>query len=163
MNEVARLKGKKLRNANYAWCRSLGLEVVLARYLMFRSHDYVRGVLFEVDSEERERVFNHIRQQAQVYTERSERKRMSPEALPIRRARRAHLRAMHLDQFRARATLKHAVRTGRVTREPCQVCGDAKSEGHHDDYSKPLDVEWLCRRHHVEVERNTIQRAGVTP
>jgi hypothetical protein len=41
-----------------------------------------------------------------------------------------------------------AVRSGRLVRKPCEVCGEPKSEGHHEDYHKPLEVVWLCRRHH---------------
>jgi hypothetical protein len=42
-----------------------------------------------------------------------------------------------------------AIREGALTRKTCEVCGDPKSEGHHEDYSKPLDVVWLCRWHHT--------------
>jgi hypothetical protein len=31
--------------------------------------------------------------------------------------------------------------------QPCKVCGD-KAQAHHHDYSKPLEVEWLCQKHH---------------
>lgn len=41
--------------------------------------------------------------------------------------------------------------TRALERKPCEVCGAAKAEAHHDDYSKPLDVRWLCKRHHAEV------------
>ena len=46
--------------------------------------------------------------------------------------------------------LNNAVRDGRVTKTPCMVCGDLKVEGHHADYSAPLDVVWLCKLHHTQ-------------
>ena len=50
----------------------------------------------------------------------------------------------------ARNAISNAIREGRLQRKPCEVCGAAKSEGHHPDYSKPLEVMWLCRTHHLE-------------
>ena len=43
-----------------------------------------------------------------------------------------------------------AIRNGELIKEPCEVCGSIKSEPHHDDYSKPLSVRWLCRKHHIK-------------
>ncbi len=50
------------------------------------------------------------------------------------------------------ASLKvgNAIRTGRLARQPCEVCGNAPAQGHHDDYGKPLVVRWLCTTHHAE-------------
>lgn len=42
---------------------------------------------------------------------------------------------------------------GRLKRSPCVICGDPQAEMHHPDYSKPLDIRWLCRRHHRELHR----------
>jgi hypothetical protein len=36
-----------------------------------------------------------------------------------------------------------------MTRPPCRVCGNPKTDAHHDDYTKPLEVDWLCRLHHI--------------
>lgn len=52
---------------------------------------------------------------------------------------------------RARLALTSAVHSGKIKRRPCEVCGDPKSHGHHEDYSKPLEVKWLCRNHHQEI------------
>lgn len=43
-----------------------------------------------------------------------------------------------------------AINRGELEQKPCEVCGKEKAEGHHDDYSKPLDVIWLCSKHHAE-------------
>jgi len=46
-----------------------------------------------------------------------------------------------------------AIRKGILKREPCQVCGETNVHAHHHDYSKPLDVIWLCKTHHEEIHR----------
>jgi ribosomal protein S27AE len=51
----------------------------------------------------------------------------------------------------AHAKVAVAIQTGRLTRKPCEVCGAKSVEAHHDDYSKPLNVRWLCKTHHMEV------------
>lgn len=40
--------------------------------------------------------------------------------------------------------------TGRIAKEPCEICGGEPADAHHDDYAKPLSVRWLCRVHHAE-------------
>lgn len=51
-------------------------------------------------------------------------------------------------KFNAVSALGNAVRSGRVVKNPCIKCGDEKVQGHHFDYNKPLDVIWLCMKHH---------------
>jgi hypothetical protein len=53
----------------------------------------------------------------------------------------------------ARAAVIRAVRSGAMVRLPCERCGSTPSHGHHDDYSRPLDVRWLCAQHHADYHR----------
>lgn len=57
-------------------------------------------------------------------------------------------------KVKARCDLNHAVRDGKVSKEPCKICGSNKSEAHHQDYNKPLEVIWLCFNHHREFHKN---------
>lgn len=65
---------------------------------------------------------------------------------------RRRARAKAPEKERARSRLAYAVRRGYVARQPC-ACGAPIAEAHHDDYSKPLDVRWLCRACHVAEHR----------
>jgi hypothetical protein len=52
------------------------------------------------------------------------------------------------EAYRAHYLVTNAVRDGRLKKLPCLFCGDEKVHGHHRDYSKPLDVIWLCPKCH---------------
>lgn len=66
----------------------------------------------------------------------------------------AYLRRLSVEEnaqhVKARELLNTAVSTGRIQRpDACEGCGrEASVNGHHHDYSKPYDVEWLCTTCH---------------
>ena len=55
------------------------------------------------------------------------------------------------DRMRVKDALRYAIRTGKVVKLPCQECGVQEVEAHHPDYSRPLDVVWLCKEHHMGI------------
>lgn len=57
------------------------------------------------------------------------------------------------EKIDCRRRTRTAISNGTVVKLPCEVCGATKVEAHHDDYNKPLDVKWLCRKHHVELHK----------
>ena len=45
----------------------------------------------------------------------------------------------------ARCATTRAIKKGLLTKMPCEVCGSEKRiQAHHTDYSKPLEIVWLC-------------------
>jgi hypothetical protein len=73
---------------------------------------------------------------------------------PANIANRARIpRKVDTAKTRARNAAQARVRRGKVQRQPCEVCGAVEVEMHHEDYDKPLEVRWLCRKHHRELHR----------
>ena len=54
---------------------------------------------------------------------------------------------------KAQVAVGNAIRDGKLIRQPCEDCGATKSQAHHDDYAKPLDVRWKCARCHARHHR----------
>jgi predicted ABC-class ATPase len=76
---------------------------------------------------------------------------------PNRRKKRIvyqrEMRLREVEKYKARQIAGNAVRNGRLIKKPCSVKGcNNKSQMHHDDYSKPLKITWLCRKHHMLAE-----------
>lgn len=44
----------------------------------------------------------------------------------------------------ARWAVNRAIKTGMLTKQPCEKCGEVKVQAHHPDYSQPLKINWLC-------------------
>ena len=64
--------------------------------------------------------------------------------------RRAYDKARDPVKQNARGNVRNRIWRGTMKRLPCEVCGEPKSHAHHHDYSKPIDVRWLCAKHHKE-------------
>lgn len=59
------------------------------------------------------------------------------------------VRKTHPEKYHCRQIFGKALKKGLVIKQPCEICGLLENiEGHHEDYSKPLDVIWLCFKHH---------------
>lgn len=56
-------------------------------------------------------------------------------------------------RMQASGEVQKAIRSGALVKGLCQVCGADRVEAHHTDYSRPLEVVWLCPRHHRERHR----------
>lgn len=48
--------------------------------------------------------------------------------------------------------IRNAIRSGKLVRpKNCEVCNaEGKIHAHHDDYSKPYEVRWLCVKCHTQ-------------
>lgn len=70
------------------------------------------------------------------------------------------------EKHRSRALIAYNVSVGKIIKPlVCDGCGKVKKlEAHHEDYSKPLDVSWLCKKCHSEKprERAANKMAAVT-
>jgi hypothetical protein len=63
-------------------------------------------------------------------------------------------RQRHALKYKAHIIVNNAVRDGLLLKGPCEVCGLQSAEAHHDDYSFPLRVRWLCQAHHKQWHRD---------
>lgn len=65
----------------------------------------------------------------------------------------------HWYKQKARLKLKYEIKMGRIIRpDTCSVCKEKKKiEAHHEDYDKPLDVVWVCRQCHCELDKQMVK------
>lgn len=57
-------------------------------------------------------------------------------------------RAKYPKKYKAHSIVNYAIKSKKLFREPCEICGKENTHGHHDDYDKPLNIRWLCSEHH---------------
>ena len=96
---------------------------------------------------------NYRRRREQYLEYESRRYRDNPKRKNYLARRMVQLRQDDPQKYHAYVTYKNAVARGKLKRQPCEICGSSKSDGHHEDYGKPLVVRWLCRKHHMERHR----------
>ena len=75
---------------------------------------------------------------------------------------RKFYRASSRDKVLAHYAVARALRSGRLVRpDTCEICGRlGQVEAHHPDYTRHLDVEWLCRICHACRTKEVYANAG---
>jgi len=54
-------------------------------------------------------------------------------------------------KYKVQTMVGNYLRDGKIIKQGCEICGRKKDvHAHHDDYSKPLDIRWLCPPHHKQ-------------
>jgi len=56
----------------------------------------------------------------------------------------ARWRDKNKHKMKAHKILRNALISNELDKEVCKICGKNETIAHHDDYSKPLEVDWLC-------------------
>lgn len=65
------------------------------------------------------------------------------------------------ERRRCRSIAYGMILRGELVRGPCELLDEecrGKVEAHHDDYSQPLAVRWLCMLHHRRVDAHKVGR-----
>lgn len=80
----------------------------------------------------------------------------------VRRAVCQRYKERHPDKYVAHFLFGNRMRSIRYAMaRACEQCGSCTSiEAHHDDYGRPYEVRWLCKRHHVEWHKANTPKRG---
>lgn len=94
----------------------------------------------------RERVTRHRHKNIESAREYDRKRAKEPHRITLNASVTKKWRKDNPEKYRAQNILNNAIRDGKIERQPCH-CGE-KAHAHHHDYSRPLDVTWLCAIHH---------------
>lgn len=75
------------------------------------------------------------------------------EYMRLHRPKHSELKPEAKMKANARAYANVYERRGQLEKQPCEKCGNKKSQKHHEDHTKPLEVTWFCRPCHLEFHR----------
>jgi hypothetical protein len=107
-----------------------------------RQRDYRKNNLEKVRQNERKRRENNPEKYREYIKSRKE---YNAKLMRIYRSK-------NKDKQFARNQVMSALRCGKIIKGNCDICRcNYKVQAHHKDYSKPLEIVWLCYKHHLEV------------
>lgn len=108
------------------------------------------GVQGECKECSKKRIAQNYRKKIDYYRQYEVRRNKKPARKEKKLEYQRKRRTLSVEKYKANSAVRNALYKGLLVKKPCEVCGNIKSEAHHPDYSKPLDVMWLCLKHHRE-------------
>ena len=72
-------------------------------------------------------------------------------------------RPENVHKLKCKNTFQNAKNNGYIKPEPCAICFAEKTEAHHEDYTKPFHIIWLCLKCHKDIHRSKRAMIVYTP
>ena len=126
----------------YAKCKSCHYQIVKK----YRLTDKGKAVRQKERRNAKESGANHVWQKKYDQTKKGKEVKKKYDA-------KKHQGVEGKARLAAKNAVKYALRVGKLVKEPCFVCGEVNTHGHHVSYEKNmrLSVTWLCETHHNEI------------
>ena len=126
-------------------CKKCNKELSLNEF--YKHSAMVSGYLNFCKTCVKERVHKHRRDNIDKYRILDKAIRQKPKVIKYRREMTKAWIKRNPEAYKAQYLLRNAVRDKRIKKlTSCEKCGKPhyRLNGHHEDYSKPLEVIWLC-------------------
>ena len=107
-------------------------------------------VEYRANNLEKVREYDRNRPNAKERVEIAKKYRSTPRGMLITNRGKREWSKRNPEKRQANVVVGNAIRDGKLKKQPCEKCGHGKAQAHHDDYSKPLDVRWLCPACHAQ-------------
>ena len=133
-------------------CIRCGVEKLLTDF--YKHSRMADGHLGKCSQCCREQATENRRNNQERYNAYDTARKSLPQRIEARAKVTARMKAERPEVYAAHNAVSNAIRDGRLKKQPCEKCG-ADAHAHHEDYSKPLDVVWLCHTHHMERHRKS--------
>lgn len=74
-------------------------------------------------------------------------------------SRKGRWKKANKEKNNAHAVVYRAIKSGKIQRKPCEIkgCNEQHTQAHHKDYKNPLDIIFLCTKHHNQVHLGIIK------
>ena len=144
-------------------CRECGIDKPMTEY--YAHKQMADGHLNKCKSCVRSRVSIYSEKNSEYYKEYDKKRANLPHRVQARKeyakteagklaTKKAHQNYIEKFPLRraAHIIVGTALKSGSLVKLSCLICGN-ESEAHHPDYSRPLDVVWLCSSHHKEAHK----------
>ena len=154
-------------------CKQCGFDNPMTEY--YQHKEMADGHLNKCKSCVRSRIANYVEKNADKVKQYDKIRNKLPHRVEAKKAYaktekgKLALRKTHKNyvknyplRYAAHIITGNAIRDGKLVRQPCFICG-GKSEAHHPDYSRPLDVVWLCDFHHKQAHNVSRKGEGYEP
>lgn len=122
-------------------------------FIFFYNHKgYSDGLFAKCKSCCKKDVISNRKKNASYYAEYEKNRCRDPKRSKYISVRTKEHRNKYPEKYKARTAVSNAIRDKKLFKKPCCVCGEIKVQAHHEDYSKPLEVIWVCIKHHRDIE-----------